>query len=101
MEFSIMVLLTAPSEPVVESVFANSIFGVTYKGKPGLPIIPGSIWDSHRTVREDRFKFAAEAKKSIEKRGYYLIGGKDNIAEIENPPPDEDENALPPWASPD
>jgi hypothetical protein len=43
------------------------------------------FWESYRTIREDRFKFAAEAKKAITERGYYLIGGEINVTEIKNP----------------
>jgi hypothetical protein len=78
MEFSIMAWSGG-------NVLKSSIFGVLDKANPiGLPsICDRGFWESYRTIREDRFKFAAEAKKSITERGYYLIGGEINVVEIE------------------
>jgi hypothetical protein len=80
MEFSIMAWSSG-------NVLNSSIFGVIDKANPGkLPSISDrGFWESYRTIREDRFKFAAEAKRSIAERGYYLIGGEVNVSEIENP----------------
>jgi hypothetical protein len=80
MEFSIMAWSSG-------NVLKSSIFGVIDKAYPGtLPRISDKgFWESYRTIREDRFKFAVEAKKSIAERGYYLIGGEVNITENENP----------------
>jgi hypothetical protein len=80
MEFSIMAWSSG-------NVLKSSIFGVIDKANPGnnLPSISDKgHWESYRTIREDRFKFAVEAKKSIAERGYYLIGGEVNIIETEN-----------------
>jgi hypothetical protein len=80
MEFSIMVWSSG-------NVLISSIFGVIDNANPGsrLPSISDKgFWESYRTIREDRFKFATEAKRSIAERGYFLIGGEVNIAEIEN-----------------
>jgi hypothetical protein len=67
------------------SALGSSIFGVIDKANPGtLPAISDrGHWDSYRTIREDRFKFAAQAKKSIATHGYYLMGGEVNVVEIE------------------
>ena len=72
------------------NVLNSSIFGVLDKANPiVLPSISDrGHWDSYRAIREDRFKFAAEAKKSIAERGYYLIGGEINVTETEGPPID-------------
>ncbi len=79
MELSIMVLSSANG-----NVLKSSIFGVIDKaadvGKLP-PMLDIGFWESYRTIREDRFKFAAEAKRSIAERGYYLIGGEVNIIE--------------------
>jgi hypothetical protein len=57
MEFSIMVWSSG-------NVLGSSIFGVIDKANPGkLPTISDrGHWESYRTIREDRFNFAAEAK---------------------------------------
>jgi hypothetical protein len=87
MKFSIMVLSNLNG-----SVLNSSIFGVIDKAAD-LGVLPSisdkGFWESYRTIREDRFKFAAEAKKSIAECGYYLIGGKVNVTEIENSQLDE------------
>jgi hypothetical protein len=64
-------------------VLGSSIFGIVDKKSPGkLPSISDKgFWEDYRAIREDRFKFAAEAKKSIAERGYYLIGGEVNVTE--------------------
>lgn len=79
MEFAIMVWSSG-------NVLGSSVFGVVDKADPGkLPSISDKgSWQSYRTIREDRFKFAAEAKRSIAERGYYLIGGEVNVIETEN-----------------
>jgi hypothetical protein len=59
MEFSTMVWSGG-------NVLNSSIFGVLDKANPiGLPsICDRGFWESYRTIREDRFKFAAEAKNA-------------------------------------
>lgn len=91
MEFSVMVWRS-------EAALNNSIFAVIEKGanSSNLPRLSDrGGWHTHRMVFTNRFKFAAEAKKSIAERGYYLIGGELNIAEIEDRRAVRD-NGLPP-----
>jgi hypothetical protein len=54
----------------------ESIFGVIdEKGSGKLPgISPHGYWADFRIIDEAQFKFADEAKKSIGKDGYYLMG---------------------------
>jgi hypothetical protein len=78
MEFSIMAWSNGDA-------LKSSIFGVIDKAATSgkLPSISdGGFWEGYRTIREDRLKFADEAKRSIEAHGYYLIGGEVNVTEI-------------------
>jgi hypothetical protein len=63
-----------------EGVLKPSVFGISPEGKLP-PIIPGGHWLHYRKIREDRFKLAAEAKKSVAEHGYYVFGGQDNADE--------------------
>jgi hypothetical protein len=83
MELSLMVLSSNTENS--GNMLKSSIFGIIKIGadESKLPHFPGFHWDSYRTIREDRFKFAAEAKASIAERGYYLIGGEVNMTENE------------------
>ena len=55
---------------------AESIFGLTDEtGSGKLPVIsPHGYWADFRVIDEAQFKFAEEAKASIGKDGYFLIG---------------------------
>ena len=61
----------------------QSIFGVTNeKGSGKLPAIsPHGYWADFRIIDEAQFKFAEEAKASIGKDGYFLMGAGVTIAE--------------------
>ena len=59
-----------------DDVRPESIFGVIdEKGSGKLPALsPHGHWADLRIIDETQFKFADEAKKSIGKDGYYLLG---------------------------
>ena len=68
----------------------SSIYGILDKAKPGkLPVISdkGHWEDTHKTIKESRFKDAVAAKKSITEVGYYLAGGELTFTTIEVMPP--------------
>ena len=66
-----------------DDVRPESIFGLTdEKGSGMLPALsPYGFWADFRTIDETQFKFADDAKKSIERDGYYLMGASITIAE--------------------
>jgi hypothetical protein len=59
-----------------DDVRPESIFGVVdQEGSGRLPALsPHGYWADFRIIDETQFKFAEEAKKSIGKDGYYLMG---------------------------
>ena len=61
---------------VGDAARVESIFGVTdEEGSGKLPALsPYGHWADFRIIDETQFKFADEARASINKDGYYLIG---------------------------
>jgi len=60
-----------------DDVMAESIFGVVDERNPETnlpPLSPNGFWADFCVVDERRFKFAEEAKISIDQHGYYLMG---------------------------
>jgi hypothetical protein len=83
MEFAVMVWSSGNAR-------GSSIYGILDKATPGkLPMISekGHWADTHKTIKESKFKDAAEAKKSIAEVGFYLAGGELTFTTIEGKPP--------------
>ena len=77
---------------VSENVRVGSIFGVIDVidlSNPGkLPLLSSKgHWADFRLIDENRFKFAADAKKAIAQHGYYLMGASVTITEAFGEPP--------------
>ena len=72
-----------------DSAKAGSIFGILNKANPGaLPTLsPNGYWADFRSIDENRFKFAADAKKAIAQHGYYLMGASVTTIEAFGEPP--------------
>jgi len=72
-----------------DSAKAGSIFGILDKANPGaLPALsPNGYWADFRSIDENRFKFATDAKKAIAQHGYYLMGASVTIIEAFGEPP--------------
>lgn len=77
-------MIFAIMEWIGEGTKSGSVFGIIDKDNPGtLPTITEKgHWAQYRLIDEGRFKFASEARASIAKLGYYLMGGKVEPKEI-------------------
>ncbi len=72
-----------------DSAKAGSIFGILDKVNPGaLPALsPNGYWTDFRSIDENKFKFATDAKKAIAQHGYYLMGASVTIIDAFGEPP--------------
>jgi hypothetical protein len=78
MQFAIMVWVSGD-----DSAKKGSIFGVLDAANPAaLPIVSANgYWADFQSIGENKFKFAAEAKKAIAQHGYYLMGASVTVGE--------------------
>ncbi|MEJ2376519.1 MAG: hypothetical protein P8Y53_10805 [Pseudolabrys sp.] len=84
MQFAIMVWTSGD-----DSAKAGSIFGVMDAANPTAlpPLSPNGLWSDFGSVNESHFKFSAEAKKAIDRHGYFLLGASVTVAEAFGHPP--------------
>jgi hypothetical protein len=68
-----------------DDVKAESIFGVIDEQNPDAtlpPVSSNGFWADFLVIDERQFRFADDAKASIDKQGYYLMGAGVAMTEV-------------------